>query len=121
MSEKEQEVAVSQENEDKLHVHVSGKAVFKAIKQLLSNDQQFLEKLNGHVSEYINKDEAVQLALKSAVRDMFSNDPQFKEELDRAMHPIIDAAIKAHVKRNLDHLVKQSMYDMFNRLTKGNK
>lgn len=109
---------MSDENEDKLHVHVSGKAVFKAIKQLLSNDQQFLDKLNGHIREYINNDAMVQLALKSAVRDMFTNDPKFKEELDNAMRPIIAEAIKHHVKRNVDGMIRQSIFDMFSKLTK---
>lgn len=103
-------------SEENFQIHVSGKAVYKAVKNLLENDIEFRQKIMDQVAKELSNTEKVEEMISHHVRDLVTDNPDFKKALEDEARHIVRTMVPIVMREKIDGVVRSSMLEMAKKL-----
>jgi hypothetical protein len=103
-------------DEENLQVSISGKAIYKAVKNLLQNDEEFKQKVSDKVGELLHDVDVVKTIVDTRI-DALLQDTKLTETIDLMVRQSINRQLPDLFKAKVDRHMKQSLLDVLRKLS----
>lgn len=106
--------------DEKMHVSISGKAVYKAVKNLLQNDGEFKQQVSEKMAEQLHDVNIIKVLVEQSVSNLLQ-DPKMQAAIDEAVKESIDKQLPKVFKEKLDKVMQNSLMDVYRKLVEKSK
>lgn len=107
--------------ENDFKVHVSGKAIYKAVKNLLEHDVEFRTTVMEQVAKELSDASRIQDMISAHIQDLIENNVDLKQQITDHVHKIAVAEVPKLMRSKLDDIMKASILDMYRKLADKGK
>ena len=107
--------------EKELQLHISGKAIYKAVKNLLENDMEFRTKVMEQVAKELADTDKIERMIAEQIKDIISSNVDLKQQITDHVHEIAEKHVPKIMRSKLDDIMKASILDMYRKLADKGK
>jgi predicted XRE-type DNA-binding protein len=102
-----------------IKVNVSGKAIYKAVKNLLENDGEFRTQVMNQVAKELADTSKIEEMISRHVSNLIAVNPHIKQQIKDEVMSIAHSEIPNVIKSKIDTVMKKSLTDMLSKLMGG--
>jgi hypothetical protein len=105
-------------SDDKFNIHIDGKAIYKAVKNLLENDHDFKTKVKDEVAKQLIDSNTVKVIVEEFVKDMIDS-AKFHIEVGNIVKQEVKLQVPDLMKKEFDNVFRRSTVDFVKNLLKA--
>lgn len=105
-------------SDDKFNIHIDGKAIYKAVKNLLENDHDFKAKVKDEVAAQLLDSSTVRKIVEEYVKDIIDS-AKFHVEIGDLVKQEVKFQVPDLMKKEFDNVFRRSTADFVKTLLKG--
>jgi hypothetical protein len=105
--------------EQDIKIHLSGKAVYKAVKNLLENDVEFRSKVMEQIAKEFADADKMESMISEHVKGLVRSNADIKKQIKEEVLAVAKAEIPNIIRERLNDTMKRSLIDMMSKLLGG--
>jgi hypothetical protein len=105
-------------DDDKFNIHIDGKAIYKAVKNLLENDREFKAKVKEEVAKQLIDSNTVKAIVEEFVKDTIDS-AKFHIEVGNLVKQEVKLSAPSLMEKEFDNAFRRSTVNFVKSLLKG--